>query len=121
MNHGPDIEAIQRRLTTVTRALPLPWTYHHRQPRMSGPDWELYAAGQRPGIRAGVIEYRHGSGLDDFITHAPTDILALLDALTDTSGFNDGTTYGYRPRSAGPSMPHDPIETNDRLTAEKGN
>jgi len=35
--------------------------------------------------------------------------------------FKDGTTYGYRPRNAGPSASHDPIETTDHPTTEKGN
>lgn len=61
-------------------ATPGPWGYTLQTPTMGGTTWALRIAG-KPGIRAGVVEYQHGDANAEFITHARTDIPALLAAV----------------------------------------
>ena len=77
MSAADRLAAIRARLDAAT---PGPWSYTLGTPTMGGTTWSLRVAG-KPGIRAGVVEYQHGDANAEFITHARTDIPALLAAV----------------------------------------
>ncbi|MCT1366604.1 hypothetical protein M4D50_01130 [Rothia sp. p3-SID1597] len=69
-----DLEAIKVRANAATEG---PWGYQFASPTMAGEVWNLRIAG-KPGIRMVAQEYQHGSANAEFITHARTDVPALV-------------------------------------------
>lgn len=57
-----------------------PWGWEATAPAMSGEHWNMRIKG-KPGIRFVVAEYQHGPDNAEFITHARTDVPALVAAL----------------------------------------